>query len=127
MRNVIRADLGRIIRKPSFLVIIVLTLIFLATRKTADVAEEQIEYIKEYFNTLLLFAVSIPVFLSIYSDDINSGSVINLIGKGLSRKKVILSKLIDVTVVLTAYYSVAYIVALINISEIDELYAPALL
>ena len=47
MRNVIRADLGRIIRKPSFLVIIVLTLIFLATRTTADVAEEQIEYIKK--------------------------------------------------------------------------------
>ena len=111
MRNVIRADIERIIRKPSFLCIIALTLIFLATRKSADVAEEQIEYIKEYFNTLLLFAVSIPVFLSIYSDDIKSGSVISLIGNGLSRKKVILAKLIDVTAVLTAYYSVAYIVA----------------
>jgi ABC-type transport system involved in multi-copper enzyme maturation permease subunit len=114
MRNVIRADIERIIRKPSFLCIIALTLIFLATRKSADVAEEQIEYIKEYFNTLLLFAVSIPVFLSIYSDDIKSGSVISLIGNGLSRKKVILAKLIDVTAVLTAYYSVAYIVALIK-------------
>jgi ABC-type transport system involved in multi-copper enzyme maturation permease subunit len=114
MRNVIRADIERIIRKPSFLCIIALTLIFLATRKSADVAEEQIEYIKEYFNTLLLFAVSIPVFLSIYSDDIKSGSVISLIGNGLSRKKVILAKLIDVTAVLTAYYSLAYIVALIK-------------
>jgi hypothetical protein len=50
---------------PSFLVIILLTLIFLATRKTADVAEEQIEYIKEYLNSLLLFAVGqIPYSIS---------------------------------------------------------------
>ena len=114
MRNVIRADLGRIFRKPSFYIIVVLTLVFLATRKQADTAADQIDNMKYYLNSLILFCVSIPIFLGVYSDDFKSGSMINLIGKGLSRKKVVIAKLLDVTMVLTAFYSVAYIVAVIK-------------
>ena len=98
----------------SFYIITVLILVFLATRESADTAADQIEYAKSYFNSLMLFGVSIPIFMGIYSDDFNSGSVINLIGKGLSRKKVIFAKLLDVTAVLTAFYSVAYIIVLIK-------------
>ena len=114
MRNVIRADLGRLFRKPSFYIITVLILVFLATRESADTAADQIEYAKSYLNALMLLGVSIPILMGIYSDDFNSGSVINLIGKGLSRKKVIFAKLLDVTAVLTAFYSVAYIIVLIK-------------
>ena len=114
MRNVIRADLGRIFRKPSFYIMTILILVFLATRKNQHIASDQIEYMKNYLDTLTLFLVSIPIFQGIYSDDVNSGSIINVIGKGLSRKKVIIAKLLDVTAVLTIYYSMAYIVVLIK-------------
>ena len=114
MRNVIRADIGRLFRKPSFYVITILILVFLATRKSADIAEDQIIYVRNYLNSTLLFFVSIPIFLGIYSDDFNCGTVINQIGKGLSRKKVIFAKLIDVTAVLTMFYSVAYVIILIK-------------
>ncbi|MCR5227400.1 MAG: hypothetical protein K6E27_09330 [Eubacterium sp.] len=54
MRNVIRADLGRTFRKKSFYVFIALTLI--------------------YLDSTILFVISIPVFLGVYSDDFKSGS-----------------------------------------------------
>lgn len=114
MINVIRADMGRIFRKRSFYVIVLLVLVFLATRKSQDTAADQIEYMKSYLGSFLLFGVSIPVFLGIYTDDFNSGSVINLIGKGMSRKKVIFAKLFDVVAVLMAFYSVAYVIVLIK-------------
>ena len=63
MRNVIRADLGRLFRKPSFYIITVLILVFLATRESADTAADQIEYAKSYLNSLMLFGVSIPIFM----------------------------------------------------------------
>lgn len=114
MRNIVRADLGRIFRKPSFYVFVVLTLIYLATREPADTAADQIEYLKNYLDFTMLFAISIPVFLGVYSDDFKNGSIINGIGKGLSRKKVVFAKLIDVAAVLTIFYSAAFVVALIK-------------
>ncbi|MCR5226370.1 MAG: ABC transporter permease subunit [Eubacterium sp.] len=114
MINVIRADIGRVFRKRSFYIIVLLVLVFLATRESQDTAPEQMEYMKSYLSSFLLFGVSIPVFLGIYTDDFNSGSVINLIGKGMSRKKVIFAKLLDVAAVLIAFYSVAYVIILIK-------------
>ena len=114
MRSVIRADLRRILRKPTFYILIVIALVLLAFRKPAETASDQIESVKTFMNGVALFAVSIPTFLGVYSDDFKCGSMINLIGKGLSRKKVIIAKILDVAIILTAFYTCAYIVAFIK-------------
>ena len=114
MRKMIRADLGRVLRKPAFYILIIFALVLVCIRKPAETAADQIETMKTVMGPILLFFVSIPIFLGVYSDEFKSGSMINIIGRGLSRKKVIIAKLIDVAIILLAIYSVAYIIALIK-------------
>ncbi len=114
MRKVIRADLRRILRKPAFYILVVIGLILMVMIRKADTASEQVESLKTSLSGISFFLISIPTFLGVYTDEFKSGSMINIIGGGLSRKKVIIAKLIDVAIIFLAYYAVLYIIILIK-------------
>ena len=114
MRNLIRGDLRRILRKPGFYILIVLELFLILSGKKAGTAAEQIENAKMYMNVVGLLAISIPVFLGVYADEMKSSTMISVIGRGLSRKKLILAKLIDAAILILAYYGIAFLAAFLK-------------
>ena len=114
MRKMIRADLRRVLGKPSFYIINVLTLIAFTFFTKGQTASEMVASVKEYIHGIVLFSAGITAFMGIYSDEIKSGFVINLIGSGYSRRKVIIAKLIDAAILISSVFSVAYIICLIK-------------
>lgn len=109
MKKVIRADLRRILRKPKFYILMVIHLVLLIALVTGNTAAEMIENEKYYLGLLGIFVVFIPTFLGLYSDEIKSGNLINLIGRGLSRRKIIIAKIIDAAIIYLAYFTIAFI------------------
>ena len=93
MNRLIKADLKRIIAKPGIYVIVTLMVLFVLIRKPADTAADQLEFYKVFFNDIGLIFISIPIFLSVYSEDFKSGIMISIIGMGIERKKVVFPKL----------------------------------
>ena len=69
MNRLIKADLKRIIAKPGIYVIVTLMVLFVLIRKPADTAADQLEFYKVFFNDIGLIFISIPIFLSVYSED----------------------------------------------------------
>lgn len=96
MRNLLRADLRRILKRVSiyiwlFLIFVVLFLSALSKDYTADIIG------MEQGVTSLLgpIMVSIPVFLGVYGREIQAGSMQCVIGRGMSRTKLILTKYLE--------------------------------
>ena len=61
----------------------------------------------------MLLLMSVPIFLAVYSDELSSHSMQCVIGRGVSRKKILLAKLIDCVlltlIVFTIYMGLQYI------------------
>ena len=108
MRKLIRADITRILRKPTFYILIVLSLILLAVRPAGKTAALQIDGIKTFIDITPLLFVGIPAFLAIYADELRSGKMIDVLGRGMSRKKILIAKLLDFLIILIMYFAVAY-------------------
>lgn len=110
MLNYISADLKRIFKKPSFLIVFggFLLLLFLQTYihmgsgYTAGAYVEDCMQLAGFFSLI----VGIAIFLSIYSDDLKAKSMQVAIGRGMSRNGVVITKLIEV-ILLTAITSIA--------------------
>ncbi len=52
----------------------------------------------------LLLLISIPIFLGVYSDEVSSHSMQCIIGRGLTRKKILWAKLIDCVLITTIVF-----------------------
>lgn len=96
MRNLLRADLRRILKRVSiyvwlFLIFVIFFLSALSKDYTADIIG------MEQGVTSLLgpIMVSIPVFLGVYGREIQAGSMQCVIGRGMSRTKLILTKYLE--------------------------------
>ena len=111
MNRLIKADLKRIIAKPGIYVIVTLMVLFVLIRKPADTAADQLEFYKVIFNDIGLIFISIPIFLSVYSEDFKSGIMISIIGMGIERKKVVFSKLQNAAALYAGTYLLLYIAA----------------
>ena len=62
-----------------YVIVLVLTL-FILHKDAADTSADQMEMYKTLFGNIGLIFVSIPIFLSVYSDEIKSGIMISMIG-----------------------------------------------
>lgn len=100
MTSLIRADLGRILRKRSFLAVIFLS--------AADSAGSALWARNDVWNGfayavnqgsiltgICVFLIGLSVFLSIFADDFVSGAMKVVVGRGFSRTSVIIAKVID--------------------------------
>lgn len=102
MSNYIKADLKRIFKKGSFLAVNVLFWVLVvlqavlrreASFTTADYLEGCMQ-LAGYFSLI----VGLPIFLGVYSDDLKAKSMQVAIGFGMSRNKVVLTKLFEVII-----------------------------
>ena len=114
MNRLIRADLRRILRKPGLYVILLFIVIIILGRSPAETSGEEMEYYRTFFGFWALTMISIPIYNAVYSDELKSGIMINVIGIGMDRKKIVLSKLWDCFILLLGAYAVLYVAALIS-------------
>lgn len=96
MRNLLRADLRRILKRVSiyiwlFLIFVVFFLSALSKDYTADIIGME-QGVTSLLGPIL---VSIPVFLGVYGREIQAGSMQCVIGRGMSRTKLILTKYLE--------------------------------
>lgn len=120
MRNLIKADLKRILSKKGLyasLILMILITIFPGSKRSAS---EQIESYKTLFNTIGLTIMCIPIFLSVYGDELRSGTMITTIGMGLHRHKLVKAKLWVCTILLLGSYIILYGTALFKL-YLDDL------
>ena len=114
MRNLIKADLKRIMGKPGLYVAVVLMLLLILIPRAAASASEQMESYKSLFNVFGLTIVCIPIYLSVYTDELRSGTMITAIGMGLPRHKMVKAKLWVSTILLLGSYLVLYLAAVLK-------------
>ena len=96
MRNLLRADLRRILKRVSiyiwlFLIFVVFFLSALSKDYTADIIGME-QGVTSLLGPIL---VSIPVFLGVYGRELQAGSMQCVIGRGMSRTKLILTKYLE--------------------------------
>ena len=116
MRSLIKGDLRRILAKPGFYICpAIVFALFLYGLFTEPVDYDsysasldiQLFYLYPFF-------VLIPVFTCVYADELRSGTMIFAIGRGLSRKKVILAKFIDTLLLSLVFYLLFLLMDLIT-------------
>jgi hypothetical protein len=123
MRNMIRADLRRVFRKQIFWIIPLIALLFGLSTMISMLAVEFLSKIIPQLGLLaqqknaalasintvmdsLKLALSIVIFLALFVDDFKSMSMTQMIGYGMSRKKIVLSKFIDSVILSSIFYVV---------------------
>ena len=107
MKNSIIADLIRIQKKISFIVLLGVQLVFLAgvegvsmIIKLGDDTSKNFEMFTGLGAGPMALLIGIPVFLAIYSDDFKSHAMQTAIGRGLSRSKLVWARFIEVVLVI---------------------------
>lgn len=107
MRNMIAADVRRTVRKKSFWVFIAAVLIFAIVQAVrARSVWNGFHFMSNELTVLttgnLLFGLA--VFFGVYVDEFRSRAMQCMIGRGLSRMKIILAKFLDCVILLLAVY-----------------------
>lgn len=119
MNRLVRADLKRILAKPGMYVVVVIMVVIILISETFDTPSQQIDYYRSFFNMIGLIFLLIPIYLSVYTDELKSGIMTSVIGMGMPRKKVVRSKLTDSFILLCLSYGILYIAVLVNNNVID--------
>ena len=119
MNRLVRADLKRIIAKPSLYIVVIIMVLIVLLKSPAATAAEHMDFYKVFFNSFGLTFVLIPIYLSVYTDEIKSGIMISVIGMGMSRKSIVRSKLRDSFILLCGTYAILFLTALLKNSIME--------
>ncbi len=95
MIRMIRADIRRILKKVMFYIICLIAYIIMFTVNKEDTAIDQISKIKTAMELLGSGLFPIAVFIFVYGDEFKAGVIHSIIGRGMSRAKIVTAKYID--------------------------------
>ncbi len=121
MRRLIRGDIFRILRKTGFYILpIIYYILFIIMDITAkDITiEDYIELMEMTCRYITAFVFGIPVFLGVYADELKSGAMQISIGRGISRKKIVLCKFIDCIFLGLLLYLIDYVMRYVLVKYI---------
>lgn len=131
MRRLIRADIRRILKKRSVIVLFLLTLLYLCVQVIGSyLAYDQDSFVavKSLMNRLTFpeLILGLVILFGVYADDFRSMSYACVIGRGLTRGKLVLAKLLD-TVILTAImYGIITLVLTVGLRAVGCSFTPRL-
>lgn len=91
----IRADIRRILKKVMFYIICLIAYIIMFTIKKEDTAIEQISTMKVAMELLGSGLFPIAVFIFVYGEEFKAGVIHSVIGRGMSRAKIVTAKYLD--------------------------------
>ena len=95
MRRMIHGDLRRIFRKPGYHIFAAILYVWFLFWTIDAEPSENIKNIHDFVNYIGILLISLPVLLSVYGDELHSGTMQGVIGRGLSRGRLTLGKFID--------------------------------
>ena len=96
MRNLLRADLRRILKRVSIYIwLFLIFVVFFLSALSKDYTADSIGMEQGVTSLLGPILVSIPVFLGVYGRELQAGSMQCVIGRGMSRTKLILTKYLE--------------------------------
>ena len=109
MRRLIRADIRRILKKPSVMILFCIALAFLGFHVIGSFLayeKDPVVPVKDLISHMGMpeLVIGLVILFGVYSDDFRSMSYSSVIGRGLTRSKLVLAKLLD-TVILAALIS----------------------
>lgn len=113
MINLIIADLRRILKKKGyyFMLLFMIIIAFFVCVSGSDLSvQDHIGRLHAFFQFVPIIFGSIPIYLGVFGDEMRTGSIQCVIGRGVSRAKVIVAKLIDCLVLTLIYYGVLLLV-----------------
>lgn len=104
MRKLIRGDIARILCKKEIYIFGALLYCILIFWKNKTTAEDQIELFHTMVDFVGLLICLVAVYLTVYGDEMRAGSMQIVIGRGMSRRKVVISKVIDCVILFTIMF-----------------------
>lgn len=115
MRRLIRADIRRILKKRSVIVLFLLTLLYLCFRVIGSYYAyegDPIAPVKDLMSRLRLpqLVIGLVVLFGAYADDFRSMTYSCVIGRGLTRSKLVLAKLLDTVILTVLMYGILTLV-----------------
>ena len=111
MRNLLKADLRRILKKRSFYIWLFLTSLFLfigggLSKYTSDTLNIERAMIKFAVPVI----VSLNVYLSVFGDELKTGAIQCIIGRGISRTRVVMTKFLECLILSGILFAVVELV-----------------
>ena len=106
MRQLIKGDIARILRKKEIYIFAFLLYVILFAVKSKTEVEDQISSFKSMVALIGMLMCLVPVYITVYGDEFRTASMQTVIGRGMSRRKVIISKLIDCIILFTMMFIV---------------------
>ncbi len=122
MKNLISADVIRILRKPSYRIMLLMSFILVAyvAINTRFGVWDGYQYTTKQYTMLGIageLLLGIMIYLSVYADEFTSNSMQILIGRGVSRFRLILSKFVNCVIIsvisFAAYTALVLVLGLI--------------
>ncbi len=118
MRNLFRADMRRILKMPVIYVGFTLSLIVIMVKladKVYSQGDNASAYISGFTNALnssfMALFITVPIFYAVFSKELSSKSMQCILGRGLSRDKLIITKLLDAALPLVFIYIIISILS----------------
>ena len=119
MRNLIRADLYRILRTKMIYVGALFSVIWFVVGVTArlnNIGRNATGYTRGIWEALDSFlipiAVTVPIFSAVFSQELSAKSMQCVLGRGLTRGKLITAKLLDAAILVTGIFVLMTVAAI---------------
>ena len=115
MRRLIRADIRRILKKRSVIVLFFIALAFLCFHVIGSYlayAKDPVVPVKSLMSHMSTpeLLIGLVILFGVYADDFRSMSYAAVIGRGLSRSKLVLAKLLDTAILTALMYGIITLV-----------------
>ena len=115
MRRLIRADIRRILKKRSVIVLLCLVLLFISVHVIGSYLAyegDQIAPVKSLMARIRMpeLLIGLVILFGAYSDDFRSMTYSCVIGRGLTRSKLVFAKLLDTVILAALMYGIMTLV-----------------
>ena len=108
MKTLFKSDMGRIFKNPLFYIVSVLSLVLLFfVRNSVPDLEYQSKSFTSCFLLVGNFVIPILYYYLVFGDDLKYGVFAFDIGRGISRRELIISKAIEFAVLLSLFYGLS--------------------
>ena len=111
MRNLIKADIFRILRSKLLYAGLVTGIFYLILKAALDIADRGMNAtgfvagVKGAVGSgIMTVLILFPIFLAVFSHELSARSMQCILGHGLTRDKLIIAKLLDAAIVLTVFF-----------------------
>ena len=131
MRRLIRADIRRILKKRSVIILFLLMLLYLCLIVIGSYPafdQDPLVPVKELMSHTRMpeLVLGLVILFGVYADDFRSMTYTCVIGRGLTRSKLVLAKLLDTVILAALMYGIITLVLSVGLKFVGCSFTPRL-